>query len=364
MSALHQFVATLEPGAVGAHMFELQRLARDLGHEAELFAEHLHPSMAAGGHDFRDYGRRIRSRPGDVLVYQTAIGSVVADFVLGRPETLVANHHNITPERFFAAWEPGIIHGLRWGRAQLATMATRAEVGIAVSRYNEDELVELGYRHTEVVPVLVDVDAFDTGVDPAVLDPLVDRLRSGSAGTAWLFVGRVAPHKAQHDLVKAFAVYRQTYDPTAVLRIVGGSSSDTYLAALRGFVARLGLDGAVELTGSVSPTELAAHYRAADVFTCASEHEGFCVPLLEAMHHRLPIVAHGAAAVPETLARAGLCLASKEPALLAATVARVTTDARLRTQLVTAGTSRLSDFSLTVTRQRMTTALARLVPTS
>lgn len=362
MSALHQFVATLEPGAVGAHMLELQRLVRELGHESELFAEHLHPAMTVTGHDFRDYGRRVRAKPGDVLVYQTAIGSVVADFVLSRRERLVANHHNITPERFFAAWEPGIIHGLRWGRAQLAAMAKRAEAGIAVSRYNEAELVELGYHRTEVVPVLVDVAAFDTAVDQALVGSSVDRLRSAAAGTSWLFVGRVAPHKAQHDLVKAFAVHRQTYDPGAVLRIVGASSSNSYLVALRAFVARLGLDDAVDITGSVSPTELAAHYRAADVFVCTSDHEGFCVPLLEAMHHGVPIVAFGAAAVPETLDRGGLCLPAKGPTLVASAVARVVADPALRAQLVTAGTARLAELSLAVTRRRMTAALGRLIP--
>ncbi len=357
MSALHQFVPTLEPGAVGAHMLELRDVARGLGLASELFAEHFHPAMADQGHDFRSYGRALRAGPGDVLLYQTAIGSVVADFLASRPEALAVNHHNITPERFFAAWEPGVVHGLRWGRVQLATMAERARLGIADSGYNEAELTALGYQETEVVPVLVDVAAFDTGVDAACLD----RLRCAGAGAGWLFVGRVAPHKAQHDLVKAFAVYRRVYDPDARLRIVGGSSSPSYSHALERFVAALGLDHAVELAGSVTAGELAAHYRAADVLVCLSEHEGFCVPLLEAMHHRVPIVAYGAAAVPETLGEAGLCLAAKTPSLVAAAVARVADDHQLRAQLVAAGSARLAQFDLAHTRGRMAAALERLM---
>ncbi|HWH34814.1 MAG TPA: glycosyltransferase [Acidimicrobiales bacterium] len=357
MSALHQFVPTLEPGAVGAHMLEIRSVARAIGVASELFAEHVHPALATEGRPFADYGTRLAAQPGDVLVYQTAIGSVVADFVAARSETLVVNHHNITPEHFFAPWEPGVVHGLRWGRVQLATLADRARLGIADSAYNEAELVALGYRETEVVPVLVDVAAHDAEVDHAYLE----RLRERSSGPVWLFVGRVAPNKAQHDLVKALAAYRRAYDPGAVLRIVGSSSSDAYLRALTGFAAALGLGDAVELEGGVSPGQLVAHYQAADVLVCLSEHEGFCVPLLEAMHHRVPIVAYAAAVVPETLGAGGLCLAAKDPATVAAAVHRVVDDPELAGRLVAAGTARLADFELAATRQRMAAVLERLL---
>ncbi len=292
-----------------------------------------------------------------MLLYQTANGSAVADFVLARPETLAVNYHNITPVRFFADWEPGVVHGVAWGRAQLAAMGDRAALGIAVSRYNERELCGLGYRRTTVVPVLVDVDAFgdDAGVDPGADE------RPAGAGTRWLFVGRVAPNKAHHDLVKAFAAYRRAYDPAAVLRIVGPPSSAAYSQALRAFVEALGLTDAVDFAGPVSDAALAAHYRTADVFVCVSDHEGFCVPLLEAMHHRLPVVAYASSAVPETLGGAGLLLETKLPTTVAAAVHRVVTDADLRSGLVAAGRRRLADFALPVTSGRMAEALGGLV---
>ena len=119
-------------------------------------------------------------------------------------------------------------------------------------------------------------------------------------------MGRVVPNKCQHDLVKAFAAYRAAYDPQARLHIVGGDASPRYRAAVADYARALGVADAVDLTGSVSPGALAAYYRTADVFVSLSEHEGFCVPLLEAMHHRVPIVAFAAAAVPETLRDAGV----------------------------------------------------------
>lgn len=356
---LHQFVPTFEPGAVGAHMLQVRRLAHDLGLESECFAEHVHPSLRSVGRDFRDYGTRVAARPGDIVVYQTAIGSTVADFVLARPGRLVVNYHNITPERFFAPWEPGIVYGLTWGRAQVATMAERAELGVAVSAYNAGELVTYGYGRTEVVPILLDLGVFGEAVaDPALLERLVER----STGARWLFVGRVAPNKAIEDLVKALAVYRRAYDPRATLRVVGAPSSGTYLAALKAFTGALGLDGAVTFPGGASDTELAAELLAAQVYVCTSDHEGFCVPLLEAMHHGLPIVAYGSTAVPETLGSGGLCLADKAPTTVAAAVARVLGDDALRQALVAAGHARLADFELTKTRARMADVIRSVLP--
>ena len=352
MTAVHHFVPTYEPGAVGGHIVEMQRLCREQGWESEVFTEHV---RGLPGRDFREYGRQVPARPDDVLVYHVAIGSPVADFVLARPERLVLDHHNLTPVPFFAPWEPWMIHGLAWGRAQLAALAERAVLGIADSSYNESELRELGCARTAVAPILLDLDQLDRDVAP-------DRVASlATAGSTWLFVGRIAPNKCHHDLIKAFAVYRRVYDGDAVLRIVGGSASDRYVEALGDLVRALQLDAAVAFTGGVSDADLTAHYRAADVYVSVSEHEGFCVPLLEAMHNGVPVVAFGSTAVPETLGSGGLCLPSKDPGTVAAAVHRVVSDDTARAALVTAGRAHLRSFSLPVTRQRMLDALAPVV---
>jgi glycosyltransferase involved in cell wall biosynthesis len=349
MVAVHHFVPTYEPGAIGGHIVESQRLCRELGWESEVFTEHL---RGLPGRDYRDYAKV--ARPDDILVYHTAIGSPVSDFVLERRERLVVDHHNLTPVSFFAAWEPAMVHALAWGRAQLAAMATRATTGIADSTFNETELRELGFRRTCVVPILFDVGQLDREVDQAAADAL--RAEWGT-GATWLFVGRIAPNKCHHDLIKAFAAYRRGYDQRARLLIVGGSASDRYVAALHDFVAALQLDAAVTFTGSISDAELAATYRAAAVYVSLSEHEGFCVPLLEAMHNDVPIVAFDSSAVPETLGAAGICLRSKAPSTVAAAVHRVLADAALRNALVAAGRNRLEELALPRTREIMASAL-------
>jgi len=349
-------VPTFEPGAVGSHVIEVQRLVReDLGLASEVFAEHVRGPGGARRHT--DYGRAVPARPGDVLVYQMAIGSVVADFVAARPETLVVNSHNITPARFLQPWDPGVTHGVAWGQDQLRQLAGRAALGVAVSSFNRADLVAAGFARTAVVPVLVDVGRASGDSDPAV----EDRLRATKGGTDWLFVGRISPNKCQHDVVRAFAAYRRLYDGAARLWLVGSPASASYQDALERMVDDLGLGPAVTFTGSLSQAAVVAHYRAADVFVCLSEHEGFCVPLLEAWWHRLPVVAFAAAAVPETLDDAGLLLADKGPARVAASVARVASDEPLRRALVARGSDRLDEFSLPRTRARLAEVLKPLL---
>ncbi len=356
---LHQFVPTFEPGAVGAHILELQRLAHDvLGVDGEIFAEHVRPEMDGRARPHREYGRGVRARAGDVLVYHVAIGSVVADFVRDRPEPLIVDHHNVTPAELFEGWEPNAAYGCSWGRAQIPELARRATLGVADSPYNEEELRAAGYGTTATAPILLDFQAL-TGADPDTAALARLQAAKDAGGADWLFVGRVSPHKFQHDVVKAFATYRRLYDPYARLHLVGGSSSDAYWRALERFTGALGVAGSVSLTGSVGSGELAAHYRSADVLVCLSEHEGFGIPLLEAMAHRVPVVAFSSTAVPGTVGGAGIVLNTKAPATVAAAVHRVVTDRALGQALVAAGTARLEEFSLERTRARWVEVLTQ-----
>jgi glycosyltransferase involved in cell wall biosynthesis len=355
VTAVHQFVPTFEPGAVGGHALQVRRLLRERGLQSEVYAEHLRMPGAVRGRRFTDYRGGGRRRDGHVLLYHMAVGSGVADFVQDRPEPLVVDHHNITPPSFFARWQPELVHGVEWGQDQLARLAGRAALGAADSAYNRAELDAAGYRRTTVAPLLVDLQAFEAAADEALVSRLEEDKAEG--GATWLFVGRVTPNKCQHDVVKAFAAYRRIYDPAARLHLVGGCSSRSYWSALEGYVAALGLLDAVRLVGSVPAGVLAAHYRTAEVFVCLSEHEGFCIPVLEAWAHRLPVVGYAAAAVPETVAGGGLLLEDKDPILVAAAVHRVMADGGLRQGLVRAGSARLAEFALERTRARFLRSL-------
>jgi len=188
--------------------------------------------------------------------------------------------------------------------------------------------------------------------------------KAAEGGADLIFVGKVSPHKAPHDLVKMLAVVRRLYDPAARLHLVGSPLGETYAPALRAFVTELGLDDAVNFAGSVSEAELEAYLQAADVFVCASDHEGFCVPLAEAMGHGIPIVAYGVTAVPETVGDAGLLLPDKSPLHFAAAVGRILSDDTLRRHLTAAGLARAAGYNLPASQRRFVSLVQRAIGAS
>jgi L-malate glycosyltransferase len=328
--------------AIGGHVLQLQALLRSRGFESDIFYGTATPDRLDHGFPVTRLGER--SSTDRVLLYQLSIGSGVADIFRDRTERKFVNYHNITPADLLEAWIPAVGEEVRWGRSQLRDLAAVTEFAIADSAFNERELQAAGYRSTTTVPLLLDLDQFAGSPDPVLAERLAaDRSRGGAD---LLFVGKVSPHKGQHDLVKALAAYRNLYDPKARLHLVGGAISDNYRTAVERFADHLGLLDAVEIAGSVTHDELIAYYAAADAFVCLSNHEGFCVPLLEAMYHRVPIIAHTTTAVPETVDSAGLILPDKHPGRVAAAIDRVVSDRRLRAMLGEAAAERVASFSL------------------
>jgi glycosyltransferase involved in cell wall biosynthesis len=359
VTAIHQFIPTLAPrDAIGAHCLAMQEALRNAGFRSDIYAQEAKEGLRKRARPFRSF-RGPRAGEETWLLYHASVGSPVGDWLAARREPLLVDYHNITPMAYFARYEPHTAAVMGLGRRQLQKLAHRARLGLADSAYNAHELEELGYRATAVVPILLDVATLDVAPSPTALERL--RRAKAAGGSDLLFVGRIAPNKAQHDLVKLLAAYRTNHDPAARLHLVGGVSSHGYEVALRKFVAALGLTDCVEITGTVTAAELSAYWATADVFVIASEHEGFNVPLLEAMHHRVPVVAYAAAAVPETLGTGGLALPTKDAATMAAAVARVLRDDDLRSGLVRTGTARLGEFAIERSSQKLLDAIGTVV---
>lgn len=339
MTTIHQVIPVLAPhDAVGNHTLALRDALRGAGFESEVFAE-----MRLGHH--RGTGRSIADYPesaADLLLYQSSTGSTVVDWLLKRPEPLAVNYHNITPASFFEAWDDQGAASMRRARVQLGALARRARLALADSPFNAAELIELGYDPVVVAPLLLDLDARLAAADPQVADHLA-RTRGGHH---WLFVGRLAPNKCQHDLIAAFAAYRLAYDKGARLTLIGSEAAPAYSDALYALIDDLGLHGVVTIAGSVTDAELAAYYDDADVFVCLSRHEGFCVPLLEAMRHDVPVVALAAAAVPDTVRSAAVLLDASTPQLVAAAVRELLADHAFRASLVSSGRAVVAEHAL------------------
>jgi glycosyltransferase involved in cell wall biosynthesis len=356
MVAVHQFLASLAPrDAQSQHHLHIRDALRGAGYASDLYVGEAKGEFRAQAQPFRAYC----GAPGDWLLYGHAIGTPVAEFVVSRPEPMILDYHNVTPAAMFEAWEPSSAIRMAAGRRQLAPLAARCRLGLADSAFNETELRGLGARRTAVVPIMIDTKNFATAPAAKVLDALSDSRSRGARHL--LFVGRLAPNKRQHELVAALAALRTGFDIDARLHLVGASASDRYRRTLIRFIEALGLGRAVTLVGSAAPADLAAYYEGCDAFVSASAHEGFLVPLLEAWHHRLPVVASPAAAVGETMGDAGVRVRRPTPIAVAAAAARVLGDDALRAELVARGLGRLDDFALDRSRERLLDAVASVV---
>lgn len=342
---IHQVLVSASAGdAVTNEALALRPALRALG-RSEIFARYYEPALAGDVLPLAEYERTAPAGAGtgdDLLVVHASIGQPdVARFLAGRPERLVLVYHNISPAEAFRPYDRAFARLLEDGRAELRDLRPRVALALADSAYNAADLEGLGYTGVRVSPLVVDAAAL-TRVEPE--PATVHHLDARVEGPVLLFVGQLLPHKRPDLLVQAFHLLTTYILPDANLVLVGPGRLPRYRAAVQHLVHELSLPGAW-LAGPVSPAALAAFYHRADAFVTASEHEGFCVPVLEAMAFGLPVVARGCGAIPETAGGAALLLPPHgDPALLAEAMAAVLEDAALRSALKARGGERLEHF--------------------
>jgi glycosyltransferase involved in cell wall biosynthesis len=319
---VHQVLATLGYGdAIGNEVLGIQRVLQAAGYDSEIFVETAERRVEHLTLDYRDLVGEVA--PDDVLIHHFSIGSRASRTAYALPGRMALVYHNITPPEYFIGVHKELVKLCFRGRRELTAYVGRCDLALGDSEYNREELEALGFAPTGVLPVVPDFSHLDGPPDPSV---------SATMDDGWvnvLFVGRVIPNKKFEDVIRAFHVYRTRHNPRSRLLLVGSYSGfERYLAMLQGLVARLGTPDVLFL-GHVSNEELSALYDVADLFLCASEHEGFCVPLVEAFYKGVPVLAYAATAVPATMDGAGVLYHTKDPFEIARLMEAVLDDRRL-----------------------------------
>jgi L-malate glycosyltransferase len=258
--------------------------------------------------------------------------------------------HNVTPARFFWDSDPLVAVRCEMGREQLAELGRGVGALAGVSAYNAEELRLMTGRAAGVIPPLFDRRRLPPAADPPPGPPAI------------LFVGRLAPHKRQDLVIRAFAAYRRR-EPEARLVLVGVPHSAAHLAGLERLAQELA-PGAVRFDAGVTPARLWDYYRSAHVFLCLSEHEGFCIPLLEAFHFGVPVIAREAAAIGEVVGDAGILLSADDGIGVVAELLRILAgDAELRAELRVRGERRLTLFDHARSAEKLQQQLVTLAAT-
>ncbi len=352
-----QLLPTMSFGdAVSNDTLAIRQMIREMGIETENYAENIDDRLPAGS------VKPMREMPEledeDLLIYHGSTGDPLNMWVPRLGGRKVMRYHNITPPEFFRGYNEQAVARAMSGLQEMQLIARAFPYGIADSDFNRQDMRKLGFKcPIDVCPIVIPLEDYDREPDKDVL-----KKYQGDGITNLLFVGRIAPNKKQENVIRAFRYYRKYYNPKSRLFLVGSSTGmESYLGRLQGYVKALGIEDSVIFPGQISFRAILAYYRLADVFVCMSEHEGFCVPIIEAMYFGKPIVALRAAAVPGTLGGAGLLLEDAEPGVAAAAIDRVVKDKELQEGLRKEREKQLRKFSYEVVSERMKKCLGKII---
>ena len=339
MSAIYQIVAGFgKHDAISNEARVMQGMFREWGYESKIASEakRILPELRKAAIDLTQLESEIK--PEDVAFLHLSIGSPANELFKQLKCKKVLLYHNITPPEFFFGVQEEIAANLALGREQMKALAGVASVNLADSRYNADELEALGYGSVAVLPLILDFDHLRKPINERLLQDLKE------GGPTILFVGRMAPNKKIEDALSAFYYFQKYIDSSARFIHVGSAAgTEHYQSVVETHARKLGVEN-VTFAGAAPQADLNAYYRGADLFLCLSEHEGFCIPLIESMECDLPVLAYAAAAVPETLGGAGVLVREKNYDALAEMMKKMISDSELRHRISEGQRQRLDAY--------------------
>lgn len=349
---VHQWVPAAHKGdAIGDSARRVRGLLRSMGHDSELFALTVDDELRNDVRPFTDSA----AKDGDITIFHFALPSPMSEAFASLPNGRVLQYHNVTPAHFFAPYEPSLFRLASLAREELSSLARVADLGLGDSEYNRRELDEIGFSRTGVMPIAVDIGRLTEAPAQPVLDTILD-----DGFVNFLFVGRIAPNKKIEDHIKLAEQYKRYIDPYYRFIFVGRYDVvPRYYAAIRALLDEYKmLPERFIFTGPVPDAELAAYYRASSVYISLSEHEGFCVPLVEAMAMDVPVLAYSAAAVPDTLGGAGVQFAPKDLEYAAELLGMLAFEDEPREGVLAGQRRRLEDFGDHVIQQRLASVIS------
>lgn len=337
--------------AVGDNALLMREMFRDWGHDSEIFALTVEDALVGDVLLFTDAA----ARDGDVTILHFAVPSPMTRAFATLPGARILHYHNVTPAHFFAPYDPGLCQFVSKGRRELASLAAHTDLALGVSEYNRTELEAMHFPRTGVLPIVVDADRLRSQRPVPALEAIL-----GDGFANILFVGRIAPNKRIEDHIRLAEHYKRYIDLRYRFIFVGNDQAvPLYSATIRALIAEYKmLPERFWFTGPVPDEELATYYRYAHAYVSLSEHEGFCVPLVEAMAMDVPVLAYGAAAVPDTLGGAGVCFTPKDLEWAAEWLGALVYDEPLREQILAGQRRRVADFGRDRFEPRLQSLLA------
>lgn len=334
-----QVVSSLNFGdAVGNDALAIKQMLEEEGYATGIFALAIHPKIRGKNIYRMELLPELTEK--DVIIYHYAAADELREFFEYTPARVILRYHNVTPSIFFHGYDDNAEKITKEGIEQIEEMRNTVDYGLTVSEFNKQDLIKMGYNcPISVVPILIPFDDYKQKPSESVVEKYSDGI------TNIVFVGRVVPNKKFEDVIACFAAYKKTYDMAARLFLVGSyQETDKYYRYLKKYIEDYGINDVI-FPGHISFDEILAYYKVANIFLCMSEHEGFCVPLIEAMFFEIPIVAYASTAIPGTLGGSGVVVDTKEPDVVAGIINRIQSDAQYKRNILERQRQRLDDFA-------------------
>jgi glycosyltransferase involved in cell wall biosynthesis len=345
---VNQWVPAAHKGdAIGDSARRVRTLLRELGHQSDLYAMTIDDDLRGDVIPWTDAG----ASQGDLTIFHFALVSEMTSAFARLPSGRVLQYHNVTPAHFFAGFDANIYRLAMLSREDLKSLVGHTDVALGDSEFNRQELADLGFTNTGVFPIAVDTER----ITAAPRRPALEEVLGENGWLNFLFVGRIAPNKKIEDHIKLAEHYKRYVDEQYRFIFVGKTdATPKYYAAIQALLERYRMpEGRFIFTGPVPDEDLATYYRTASVYISLSEHEGFCVPLLEAMAADVPVLAYSSTAVPDTLGGAGVQFAPKDLEHAAELLGELAYNNDLRSQVITGQRARLADFGDARIRQEL-----------
>lgn len=344
---IYQLVPSLAYGdAIGNEVIALHRVINDLGYKTKVLADYIDPRVNINGDIYNYKSFTSQLNKDDIVIYHKATGNHFSEEFKNYNCKKIMIYHNMTPPAFFSAFNKKIEKELERGIQQLHKLKGNVDYILADSEFNKLDLKTIGFDcEINVQPLIINFSDYDSEADKNIINKYKNK------GTNILFTGRIAPNKKQEDIIKVFYYYKNYIDKDAKLFLVGSyNGTEKYYAKLKGFVKQLNLKD-VYFTSHIPFKKILAYYKIADVFLCMSEHEGFCVPLLEAMYFDIPIVAFDSTAIPYTLGDSGVLLDSKDYIEFSEVIRKIHEDETYKNEIIIRQRENLSRFQENATAE-------------
>lgn len=341
-----QVVSSLNYGdAVGNDVIAIKNALIKSGFVTEIYAASIHKKIPAG--TARTIRRLPELKEKDIIIYHFAAEDSLSEMLKGLKCKKVLRYHNVTPPEFFKNYDSGAEKNTKIGLEQIRQLKDDIDYVMTVSEFNERDLRSMGYKcPIFVVPILIQFKDYEQEPSEKIVKQYSDGVKN------IIFVGRIAPNKKIEDVISVYDYYHKKVDANTRLIIVGSyNEKNKYYQYLQKCIKKLSAKNVI-FTGHIAFDEILGYYKIADAFLCMSEHEGFCVPLVEAMYFKVPIVAYGSTAIPGTLNGCGILLENKQPEVVAEGLKAVFEKEKMK-QIVEDEVRRLDDFSHKAVEKQM-----------